>query len=200
MTLQRTLILASSSPRRQELIHLLQLPVQIQTSHVDETPDPGMSPSEIAESLSMRKALAVYDQLNQQGKKEQGIIIGSDTIVVYNHKVLGKPADERDSLGMLQELQGKTHLVISGVACVDCATGKIRVSHEVTKVTMKPLSDGQIKRYIATGEPKDKAGSYGIQGLGSVLIERIEGDYYNVVGLPLSLLSDMLLEFGIEVI
>lgn len=194
----QTLILASSSPRRQELIRSLGLPYIIRVSDADETVEGEITPSEMVEMLSLRKAATVREQLRSSG--EQGVIIGSDTIVVFDGKVLGKPADEQDSFRMLKWLQGATHQVYSGIACVDAATGKQAVAHRITQVRMKPLSDEQIWRYIATGEPKDKAGSYAIQGLGATIVDSIEGDYFNVVGLPLSLLSDLLLEFDIRVL
>ncbi|NEW04491.1 septum formation protein Maf [Paenibacillus sp. SYP-B3998] len=192
------LILASSSPRRQELIQSLGLPYIIRVSDADETVEGEITPAEIVELLSLRKASAVRELL--QDSEKHGIIVGSDTIVVYQNEVLGKPVDEEDSFQTLKALQGNTHEVYSGVACLDANTGRHVVSHCVTRVSMKPLSDDQIRRYIATGEPKDKAGSYGIQGLGATTIKSIEGDYFNVVGLPLSLLSDLLLSFDIQVL
>ncbi|OCT14930.1 septum formation protein Maf [Paenibacillus pectinilyticus] len=195
---QPRLILASSSPRRQELIQSFGLPYIIRVSDADETVDAKVSPSELVEILSIRKASTVRDMLEAQD--QDGIIIGSDTVVVYNDEVLGKPADEQDAFRMLQALQGNTHQVYSGVACVDAETGKQVVSHSVTHVRMKPMSDEQILRYIATGEPKDKAGSYAIQGIGATIVSGIDGDYFTVVGLPLSLLSDLLLTFDIQVL
>lgn len=192
------LILASSSPRRQELIQTLGLPYIIRVSDADETVEGKMTPSEFVETLSLRKASMVREMLDADDK--HGIIIGSDTIVVYQDEVLGKPVDEHDAFRMLQALQGSTHQVYTGVACVDAATGKQVVSHRVTHVKMKTMSEAQILHYIATGEPKDKAGSYGIQGIGATIVEAIEGDYFTVVGLPLSLLSDLLLNFDIQVL
>ncbi len=195
---QRTLILASSSPRRQELIRSLDFPVKIFASHVDETVTETLTPAQIVETLSLRKADAAAEQLKQTG--DDGIVIGSDTIVVMEGKVLGKPSDRREAFHMLQSLQGKTHRVFTGVACIDLGTGKRLVRHRVTNVTMKPLTDRQIERYIETGEPLDKAGAYAIQGLGATIVDSIEGCYFNVVGLPLALLGDMLAEFGVEVL
>ncbi|TXK84745.1 septum formation protein Maf [Paenibacillus sp. N3.4] len=192
------LILASSSPRRQELIQTLGLPYIIRVSDADETVEGKITAAELVEVLSLRKASTVRDML--QTDEAHGIIIGSDTVVVFQNEVLGKPVDEKDAFRMLQALQGNTHQVYSGVACVDAATGKQAIAHRVTHVKMKPMSDEQILRYIATGEPKDKAGSYGIQGIGTTLVESIEGDYFTVVGLPLSLLSDLLLQFEIQVL
>lgn len=195
----KTLILASSSPRRQELIQFLQLPVRICASHVSEETDDGLSPDKIVEVLSLRKAESVAERFNDKGDLSS-IIVGSDTIVVLENHVLGKPQNEQDAIHMLESLQGKWHEVYSGVACIDLETNHKRVNHQVTKVKMKSLNASQIRRYVESGESMDKAGSYAIQGLGSLIVESIEGCYYNVVGLPLSLLSDMLAELGIEVI
>ncbi|MBP1966056.1 Maf family protein [Paenibacillus aceris] len=195
---EQRLILASSSPRRQELIQSLGLPYIIRVSDADETVEGKITPSEMVEVLSIRKASTVREML-EPGEKH-GIIVGSDTIVVLQDEVLGKPADEEDSFRMLKALQGTTHQVYSGVACIDAETGKRVALHSVTHVKMKGMSDAQIRRYIATGEPKDKAGSYAIQGIGSTIVESISGDYFTVVGLPLSLLSDMLLNFDIQVL
>jgi septum formation protein len=191
----KTLVLASSSPRRQELIRTLGIPYRIAVSDADETVELGLSPAEIVETLSLRKALVVWPQC-----QFSEIVIGSDTIVVVDNEVLGKPKDAQDAAVMLERLQGRTHEVYSGVACIDAEDGRRHVSHRVTKVKMKPLQNEQIQRYIATGEPMDKAGSYGIQGLGATIVEGIEGDYFNVVGLPLSLLSELLTNFGVHVI
>ncbi|MFE5320155.1 Maf family protein [Paenibacillus sp. NPDC056579] len=199
ITMQKKLILASSSPRRQELIASLRLPFEIKVSDVSEDTEPGLSPAEVVEQLSSRKAAAVCEMYKEQ-QRNDGIVIGSDTIVVLNGEILGKPKDKADAFRMLNGLQGREHYVYSGVACIDLSTGKQIVSHQVTLVYMKPLTKTQIERYIDTGEPMDKAGSYGIQGLGATIVERIEGDYFNVVGLPVSLLSDLLQQFGIAVI
>ncbi|WP_426448676.1 Maf family protein [Paenibacillus sp. S-38] len=195
----RTLILASSSPRRQELIGSLGLPYAIRVSDVDESTEPGLSPAQIVEELSARKAGAVYERCKEEGPAD-GIVIGSDTIVVLDGEVLGKPQDEQDAFRMLSSLQGRRHQVYTGVACFDLATGQRLTEHRVTEVYMNPLTEAQIRRYIASGEPMDKAGSYAIQGLGATMIDRIEGDYFNVVGLPLSLLSALLERLGVAVI
>lgn len=194
---QYRLILASSSPRRQELIRLLKLPYDIRVSRVDERIAADATPEQIVHELSVRKAQAVHDEMTHP--ERNGIIIGADTVVVFDKHILRKPKDERDAFQMLDTLQGNTHHVYSGVACIDAESGRAIVDHCVTAVMFKPLSARRIKRYIATGEPYDKAGAYAIQGLGATLIEKIEGDYFNVVGLPLSLLSDMLGKFGVRV-
>ncbi|MCR8629596.1 Maf family protein [Paenibacillus radicis (ex Xue et al. 2023)] len=196
---ERKLILASSSPRRQELIRTLQLPYEIRVSDVNEDTEPGLTPAEIVEQLSGRKAAAVCEMYKSELSKEC-VVIGSDTIVVLDGQVLGKPKDRQDASRMLNALQGREHQVFSGVACLDLSSGTQLVDHQVTSVYMKPLSDEQIERYILTGEPMDKAGSYAIQGLGATIVERIEGDYFNVVGLPMSLLSDLLKRLGIAVL
>ncbi len=193
----RTLILASSSPRRRELIQTFQLPVVIAPSYADESFEPGTRPDAIVRELSLRKAAAAREALDSSA---DGIVIGSDTIVVLKGEVLGKPTDDQDAARMLQQLQGQVHEVYTGVACIDTRDDRQIVSHRMTRVAMKPLSAGQVERYIRTGEPLDKARSYGIQGIGATLIEWIDGDYLTVVGLPVSLLSDMLADLGIEVL
>jgi septum formation protein len=197
---ERTLILASSSPRRQELIHTMRLPVRILASDVDETVAEGMAPADIVEALSLRKALAVTELLLLESQEEDGIVIGSDTIVVSEGRILGKPADDEDAMRMLTLLQGQTHQVYSGVACIDLASRKQKISHRMTEVSMRALTPQQLSRYIASGEPRDKAGAYGIQGLGATLIDSINGCYFNVVGLPLSLLTQMIGELGVDVL
>ncbi|MDP5272725.1 Maf family protein [Chengkuizengella axinellae] len=192
------LILASSSPRRQELIRSLNLPYTICVSDVDETLTEIVTPAEMVKVLSAKKAVAVYDKIRSEQK--DGIVIGADTIVVKDGKILGKPKDKNDAISKLQHLQGAAHEVFSGIACIDLTTGKKIVKSQTTIVHMKSLQTDQIERYVNTGEPMDKAGAYAIQGLGATMVDSIEGSYTNVVGLSLSLLSDMLLEFGIEVI
>lgn len=197
---QKTIILASSSPRRQELIRSLGLPVEMMSSDADESTEPGLSPSQVVEELSVRKAEAVRQKMKD--RQTSGVIIGSDTIVALSgNEILGKPKDEADAFRMLKAIQGRQHEVYSGVACIDAQSGnqpaKI-VGHTVSKVTFRPMSDEEIRAYVKTGEPLDKAGSYGVQGLGAVFIEKIEGDFYSIMGLPLNLLYQMLLKFGIS--
>ncbi|OMD34890.1 Maf family protein [Paenibacillus odorifer] len=190
------IILASGSPRRRELLSLLGLPFEVITSEADESTPPDWTPERIVRSLALRKAEAVVATAGERN----AVIIGSDTIVVLDNTVLGKPVDKLDSKAMLTRLQGRTHKVYTGVACLGFPNGKTIVEHRVTSVTMRAMTEEEIAAYIATGEPADKAGSYAIQGLGSILVERIEGCYFNVVGLPLSLLGEMLSEFGITVL
>lgn len=197
-TSKRTLILASSSPRRQELIRILGLPVVIMPSHTDENTDSGLSPHEIVEVLALRKARAVSEMLMPE--PIDGIIVGSDTIVVWEGNIMNKPVDEADAIRMLTQLQGQIHEVYSGIACIDGLNGKIRLAHSKTNVRMKPLNQSQIRSYVTSGEPMDKAGSYAIQGIGATIVQSITGDYFTVVGLPLALLTDMLAEFGVHLL
>ncbi|MEK3901385.1 Maf family protein [Paenibacillus sp. FSL R7-0179] len=192
----RHIILASGSPRRRELLASLGLPFEVLSSDADESTPPEWNLEAIVRNLALRKAEAVVPVAGDR----DAVIIGSDTIVVLDGMVLGKPADEQDSARMLEMLQGRTHQVYTGVACIGSAEGRTLVDHRVTSVTMRAMSEEEISAYIATGEPADKAGSYAIQGLGATLVEEIEGCYFNVVGLPLSLLSGMLSGFGISVL
>jgi septum formation protein len=193
------LVLASASPRRQELISLLGLPVLILPSRVDEDTPDHWSPSQIVEGLSARKALAVKEELMSTDDDDSCIIVGSDTIVVLNGKVMGKPRDVREAEQMLRQLAGETHEVYTGVTCFRVTDAKTVTTHRITKVKMRNLTSDQISRYVATGEPMDKAGAYGIQEIGSLLVESIEGCYFNVVGLPVSLLAIMLEQFGVTI-
>lgn len=180
------LILASSSPRRKELLQYLQLPFRTIPTNADETIDPNLTAEEAVEVLAERKAMAAA------GHKGH-CIIGSDTVVVIAGKILGKPLDRDDARKMLRLLSGKTHSVYTGVALVQ--DGDRKVFSEKTDVTFWELSDEEIEAYLETGEPFDKAGSYGIQGHGSLLVKKIAGDYYTVVGLPISRLSRELKAF-----
>ncbi len=198
-----SIVLASSSPRRQALLQSLNiaLPIQIMASEVDEGTPQHWEPARIVEELSLRKARAVREQLGDvAGADENHLIIGADTIVVLKGQVLGKPADTDEARRMLNELQGNVHEVYSAIACIDRWNTRERVAHRVTRVHMKPLDSARIGRYVASGEPMDKAGAYAIQGLGASFVDRIDGCYFNVVGMSLSLLSDLLGDFGIDVI
>jgi len=194
MKTETALTLASSSPRRRELLQTLGIPFTIQTSDVDETTAPDLSPSDVVEELAVRKARAVAST------QKEGVVLGSDTIVVLEEQILGKPADEADAFRMLTMLQGREHTVYSGVALIDAASGRVEVSHSRTQVRIRPLTQAEIESYIATREPMDKAGSYAIQGIGATIVEGIMGDYFTVVGLPLSLTAQMLSRFGITVL
>lgn len=194
----RRIILASTSPRRRELVASLHLPFEVIPSLADETVEEGWKPERIVTELAKRKAEAVYHLLETE--QRGGVIIGSDTIVVRDGTVLGKPADKKEAADMLRSLQGRTHEVFSGIACMDSTTGKSLVNYKKTIVTMREMKEEEVLAYADTGEGLDKAGAYAIQGLGATIVTGIEGCYFNVVGLPLSLLSKMLETFGISVL
>jgi len=185
------IILASNSSRRRELLNQIGLTFAVVPADVDEHVLQG----ETAEACSSRLAL---DKARVAAKHAgEGIFIAADTIVVVEGDVFGKPIDAADARRMLARLSGKEHTVVTGLAVLDASTGRSIVRTSVTKVVFRDLSQREIDAYVATGEPLDKAGAYGIQERGALLVERIEGCYSNVVGLPLSLLGEMLREFGI---
>ncbi|MBS4202753.1 Maf family protein [Lederbergia citrea] len=183
------LVLASASPRRKELLQKLNIPFSTFSPRADESFSPNLSPNEIVTMLALRKANMASAQF------PESIVIGSDTIVVNNDKVLGKPANRQEAKQMLEQLSGQTHSVYTGVAVV---YGKIsKTFYEKTDVEFWELSDADIERYLDSGEPFDKAGAYGIQGLGALHVKSIKGDYYAVVGLPISRLSRTLSSMGL---
>ncbi|MFZ0300398.1 MAG: Maf family protein [Candidatus Sulfotelmatobacter sp.] len=193
------IVLASASPRRQELLRNAGIAFTVQPADINETPLAGESPQDCAERLAREKALAVF-----QGR-DGDCVLGADTIVVVDGAILGKPRDADDAVRMLRMLSGRTHAVITGVCVVNpVASGQWSVASktdlltasETTLVTVCELSDNEIRDYVATGEPMDKAGGYAIQGIASRWIPRIEGDYSNVVGLPVALVYRMLRERG----
>ncbi|MCL6637534.1 MAG: Maf family protein [Alicyclobacillus sp.] len=192
-TAVRRLILASSSPRRRDLLQSLGLPFTVVASHADESVAPGTPPGAWVEQLAVRKAQVVA----QQQPAQPVLVVAADTIVVLDGKVLGKPPQPAAAIEMLQQLQGRVHEVYSGVCVWHHPEGQYRCGHRCTRVWMRPLTLEHIQRYVRTGEPLDKAGSYAIQGLGATLVEKIDGDYFTVVGLPLNLLSDLLAEAGV---
>jgi septum formation protein len=203
------LVLASSSPRRRELVASLDLslPVSVLSPDVDESVLPAWTPDETVRQLSAAKAQAALEMLKGRSGAEgnellalDAVIIAADTVVALDGEVLGKPLDEDDAAAMLMKLQGKRHEVYTGIAVLHSGNGQMQVESKKTIVTMKPFTEEKARKYAATGEPLDKAGAYGIQGLGATLVEEIEGCYFNVVGLPLSLLADMLEPYGIQAI
>jgi septum formation protein len=176
--LKQTLILASSSPRRKELLEELQIPFVISSSNVDESFNPSISPNEIVMELARRKVEAIY------ADEQYPFILGADTVVYLNGAILGKPASPEEAFRMLRELSGKTHSVYTGVAIM--ANGICSTFYEKTDVLFWELTEDEIHDYLDTGEPFDKAGAYGIQGVGRTLVKEIKGDYFTVVGLPIS--------------
>ena len=202
------LVLASASPRRQDLLRSAGISFVVQPADVDETPLADESARECAERLASEKALAVCRS------RPDDVVLGADTVVVVDQTILGKPLDDEDAARMLKLLSGRVHQVITGVSLVrlgargqglgarnigarlksEIENAKVRTASETTLVSMTEISDQEIRDYVATGEPMDKAGAYAIQGIASRWIPRIEGDYSNVVGLPVSLVYRMLRE------
>lgn len=182
------LILASASPRRRELLTRIGLSFEILPARGEENPRSAI-PKEMVQELSAGKALEIYGSLEEQ-EKEEAVIIGADTLVAFGNRVMGKPHDEKDAFDMLFLLQGKTHQVYTGVTLLYTPKGETACKKltfvEKTDVTMYPMTEQEILEYIATGEPMDKAGAYGIQGRCAAYVREICGDYNNVVGLPVS--------------
>ena len=185
----RRLILASASPRRRELFELLGLKFEAIASDADEN-IPACPPGQMVELLAARKAQQVYDA------HPNCCVVGSDTIVVLGGEIIGKPADEADAFRILSSLSGQTHTVYTGV-CILTENKEIRF-HDATDVTFASMDAEEIQAYIRTGEPMDKAGAYGIQGFGALLVERVEGCYFTVMGMPVQKLYRALKSIGIR--
>lgn len=177
------LILASQSPRRKELLGLLGLPFEIRASNADETMAPDRDVAEQVALVSRRKAEATP-------REENSVVIAADTIVVCDEKRLGKPKDREEAIKMLRLLSGRTHQVMTGMTVL--WQDKVYSCTEVTEVTFRPLTDREITRYVDSGDCMDKAGAYGIQGGGALFVQGIRGDYYNVMGLPVCRLVQVL--------
>lgn len=197
------IILASNSPRRKELLSLLGVDFTVQVSPIDERaveaalPPQMRTPAQLVAQMAQAKGLAVADQA-QAGQ----IVIAADTIVAYAGEILHKPKDEADAQAMLSRLSGQTHTVYTGMSVIYLTENDapaVHTSVTATDVTFRTLTQQEIQNYIATGEPMDKAGAYGIQGKGCILVERIEGDYLNVVGLSLTALYEELRANGMDV-
>jgi len=185
------LILASASPRRAEILRSAGLPFTVLSSVVDETPIPGESPQELVRRLAAAKA-----ELAAARAVGPAIVIAADTIVTLDGAILGKPRTTEDARQMLEKLAGRTHSVVTGVALIRLPDVEHREFHETTHVHFSALDDEEIVRYLSSGEPFDKAGAYAIQGRAGRYVPRIEGCYYNVVGLPLARLCSVLAELG----
>ena len=185
----RRFILASASPRRKEILEKAGYSFEIIVSDADENITEDLSPEKTVEVLAERKALSVWES------NKDSVVFGCDTVVAIDGRILGKPTDDEDAFNMLKMLSGRTHTVSTGV-CI-CSEDKTEVFSNTTQVEFYPLSDETIRSYIASGEGKDKAGSYGIQGYGCVLVNEIKGDYFSVMGLPVSQSSRVLADFGI---
>ena len=185
------IILASQSPRRRELLERMGISdFEVIPAREEELATRTLTPDQLVEELSRRKCAEVASA------RPDDLVIAADTMVAVNNRVLGKPRNEDDAARMLTALSGKLHMVYTGVTV--SGGGRTLTEHEMTSVRFRPLTQADIVRYIATGEPMDKAGAYGIQGYGSVLVEGISGDYYNVMGLPVCRLAKMLARFGVD--
>jgi septum formation protein len=183
------LILASNSPRRRELLDQVGISYELDPAHVDESVLPGEGPEEYVLRVAMDKAVKTAL------RHGSGLVLGADTVVVLDGDILGKPASREEAVDMLTRLSGRAHKVMTGVALVDALTGVSMSGVEVTEVRMCAISKDEVEAYASTGEPMDKAGAYGIQGRAALFVEGIDGDFFNVVGLPLAKLNRMLKEF-----
>jgi septum formation protein len=194
MKQQRVIILASSSPRRKELLAQTGLTFKVDPSDCAEDLHNGLPPESLAKTNSIHKAALVA------AKYPDAIVIAADTFGVIRGNIIGKPETAADAVKMLRSLSGKSHRVITGLTVIDSARHKMITRVVETRVYIKKMTKAEIENYVATGEPLDKAGAYAIQGLGAMIVEKITGDYYNVVGLPLYTLAAVLREFGVEVL
>lgn len=194
MSDRRKIVLASSSPRRKELLALTGLAFTVDPSSYEEVLVAGVKPRLLARRLSREKAKAVAN------KYSNALIIAADTFIVYRDNLMGKPHTETEAIRMLRLLNGRSHSVVTGFTIIDTVTGKSVSKSVETKVWFKKLKKKEMASYANTGEPLDKAGAYAIQGLGSLIVEKIEGDYFNVIGLPLSSLGEALKKFGVHIL
>jgi len=185
------LILASASPRRDRVLRSLGADFEVKPSQIEEQMHPKLSPPELVMLNARRKAEAVA------GECSAGLVIGADTAVFIDHHILGKPADFDDALRMLGILNGRTHQVYTGLAIIDAASSRLEQSFSKTDVTFRQLGRDELITYARRINPLDKAGAYAIQGLGSLIVERVDGCYYNVVGLPVVVLDELLKRFGV---
>ena len=192
MSRPRPVILASASPRRKELLEIIGMKFRVDAGDLEEDLDLALAPPALAKHLSREKAFSVSE------KYRDALIIAADTFISFRNRLLGKPHTAREAVRMLAMLSGKSHTVITGYAVLDTATGKCVSRAIETRVWLRKLTATEIRAYVRTGEPLDKAGAYAIQGLGSLIVMKIEGDYFNVVGLPLASLAKTLKTFGIH--
>ncbi|WP_270941414.1 Maf family protein [Romboutsia lituseburensis] len=180
------IILASASPRRKEILENTNTEFEIIKSKIDEVILENELPSQVVMRLAFEKSIDIAL------KHPDSLVIGADTVVVLNNNILGKPKDSSDAFNMIKQLSGKTHQVITGISLINLNANQKIIDYVVSNVKFKNLSEEDIKDYIQTNESLDKAGAYGIQGFGAMLVEEIQGDYFNIVGLPISRLSDLL--------
>ena len=189
----KRLILASGSPRRRELLRNAGFTFEVIPPEVAEDNPGNEAPAKLVERLALEKAEAVAGRFNRQ---DNVVVLGADTVVVVDSTLLGKPASPAEARQMLQRLSDRTHEVITGVALVEPETARRTVAHETTRVFFRPLEPQEMEDYVATGEPLDKAGAYAIQGGASRFVTRVEGCYFNVMGLPVALVDRLLRECG----
>lgn len=190
----KTIILASASPRRRELLEKIGLRFEVEPSDYEEDTHSGAEPHKLAQKISLEKAEAVAR------KHKNAIVIAADTFIVLGGRVLGKPHTENEARKILETISGKSHSVITGFSIIDTDENKRLSKSAETRVYIRKLTLAEIDAYVKSKEPLDKAGAYAIQGLGAVIVERIEGDYFNVIGLPLNALTEALKEFGVNIL
>jgi septum formation protein len=190
--MKRKIVLASKSPRRKFLLELMGLKFEIRESQYEEDMQAYQDPYRLVKFLAFKKAEEVARHY------PNAIIIGADTFVVYKNKFIGKPKDKKDALRIIKLLSGKSHLAISGLALIDTKTGKKIITHEEAKVTFRKLSDNEIKKYLRDKECLSMAGAYGLMGKAAGLIKSIEGDFYSIIGLPLTKLHLSLKKMGVD--
>jgi len=191
-----SLVLASGSPRRRELLSRLKVPFATVPAEIEETARPGETPRDLAERLAREKAESVAAQL---GRTPRRVVLGSDTIVVLGEEVLGKPRDPEHAVALLRKLSGCTHLVLTGIAVVESDTGRARSRVVESRVTLRNADERELRDYVATGEALDKAGAYALQGAGRRFVTDVEGSETNVIGLPLEETLAMLRDAGVEI-
>jgi septum formation protein len=190
----KTIILASASLRRKELLGKIGLKFEVEPSHYEEDISSKLEPHELAKSLSLEKAKVVAKN------HKNTLVIAADTFIVFQGKILGKPQTETEAKKMLETINGKAHSVITGFTIIDTENNQALSKSVETKVYLRRLTPDEVDAYVKSKEPLDKAGAYAIQGLGSVIVDKIEGDYFNVIGLPLSALVESLKGFGVHVL
>lgn len=183
--IKQKLVLASKSPRRAEILSAVNWPFEVRAANIDEARIDSEDALTYVKRLAVAKARAVADGL------PEGLVLGADTVVVIEDEILGQPRDDEDARRMLRLLSGKWHEVLTGVALLRISDGKFLVNHEVTRVRFAKLSGNEIDWYVETGEPMDKAGAYAVQGRAALFIEEIDGDYFNIVGLPVRLVYEL---------
>lgn len=189
------LILASGSPRRAEILRNAGIPFEVRAAYVDESRHAKESAGEYVRRLALAKARAAAPQVRREKRDGRAIVVGADTVVVAQNEILGKPASPQSAREMLRRLSGQTHEVHTGLALLRLSDSAEQIAEEITRVEFAPLSEEEIDDYVASGEPNDKAGAYAIQGRAGRFVTRVEGCYFNVIGLPLARLYALLREW-----